>query len=64
MSCLKTLGGGIAAGMEKEKTRNQHRVVQILPVSTMGGRILPFQANKNKVSTRSSRKKNTRRGVK
>ena len=34
MSCLETFGGGIVTGMNREKTRNQHGIVQCLTVST------------------------------
>jgi len=34
MSCLETFEGGIATEMSREKTRNQHGIVQCLTVST------------------------------
>lgn len=34
ISCLKTFGAGIATGIEREKTRNQHSIEQSL---TKGG---------------------------
>jgi len=34
MSCLETFEGGVDTGMSREKTRNQHGVVQCLTVGT------------------------------
>jgi hypothetical protein len=34
MSCLETFEGGIATGVSREKTRNQHGIVQCLTIST------------------------------